>query len=949
MEEKRKDAGNLPVENSASETPKKTSDASPEEPSSSRRRMGGQKRKANLLSNSSTPHTASSSKRQAREKPLVVPFPQIHNGPWTRARQQPNSASEAAAYLEMKSEVEAEAGASESRALKVVEEDLSAVREDYEALEAKIEAEYEVIKSRDANAHVVPIHCGWFSWTKIHPLEERTLPSFFSRKSENRTPEIYMEIRNWIINKFHANPNTQIEKNDLSELSIGESDAKQEVMEFLDYWGLINYHPFPETASSVLSIDADVVEKTDSLLERLYQFDTEQSCAPVAPRSNVAMLSGPAMPSRLFPDSAIAEELVRPEGPSVEYHCNSCSADCSRKRYHCQKQADFDLCTECFSSGKFDSNMAPSDFILMEPAEAAGASGGKWTDQETLLLLEALELYKENWNEIAEHVATKTKAQCILHFVQMPIEDTFMDCADETDSSLKENADPISTTDDALDPKDANEKTEHKDGTDDNLPLSSPMEISKPEHISEPQMSHETGENCAVKALREAFEAVGSLPSPKGQLSFAEAGNPVMALAAFLVRLVEPNIVTASVRTSLKSVSGNASGMQLAARHCVLLEDPIDEKRKSADSQRVVAEVVGLEGKKDEKEEKSSLVSNICDSSNDQENEKNKSSLIEEKELLVSPNGKCLENTHASKQPDVVTSEDVDPTPLDKSANEDLLKEQKPSNAEESSGLTYTVELPPSSPEESEDAKLEGVLSQSTETPTEVQMLPSQEVPKDVMISDSIPSEKKEPEQLVTSNSIVENGENSDEKEAKDGEIDNKDPVETKNDLHIDKIKHSAVTAISAAAVKAKILANNEEDQIQQLATLLIEKQLHKLETKLAFFSEMDSVVTRVRELLERSKQKLYQERAQIIAARLGVSASSSRHMPQSLPVNRAAMLFANSAPRPPGSMTFQRPPISKPIVASAPPTSNTLVSTTVAGNSVQPSNHTKHSSVGMK
>lgn len=61
--------------------------------------------------------------------------------------------------------------------------------------------------------------------------------------------------------------------------------------------------------------------------------------------------------------------------------------------------------------------MSSSDFILMESAEVPGASGGKWTDQETLLLLEALELYKENWNEIAEHVATKTKAQCILHFI----------------------------------------------------------------------------------------------------------------------------------------------------------------------------------------------------------------------------------------------------------------------------------------------------------------------------------------------------------------------------------------------------------------------------------------------------------------------------------------------------------------------------------------------------
>lgn len=45
-------------------------------------------------------------------------------------------------------------------------------------------------------------------------------------------------------------------------------------------------------------------------------------------------------------------------------------------------------------------------------------------------------------------------------------------------------------------------------------------------------------------------------------------------------------------------------------------------------------------------------------------------------------------------------------------------------------------------------------------------------------------------------------------------------------DRYIDKLKCAAVTAISAAAVKAKLLADQEEDQIQQLATSLIEKQV---------------------------------------------------------------------------------------------------------------------------
>lgn len=53
--------------------------------------------------------------------------------------------------------------------------------------------------------------------------------------------------------------------------------------------------------------------------------------------------------------------------------------------------------------------------------------GETWTDQETFLLLEAIELYNENWNEIAEHVGTKSKAQCILHFVRLPVEDGLLE------------------------------------------------------------------------------------------------------------------------------------------------------------------------------------------------------------------------------------------------------------------------------------------------------------------------------------------------------------------------------------------------------------------------------------------------------------------------------------------------------------------------------------------
>ena len=52
-----------------------------------------------------------------------------------------------------------------------------------------------------------------------------------------------------------------------------------------------------------------------------------------------------------------------------------------------------------------------------------------WTDQETLLLLEGLEMFGENWEAVASHVVSKDKQQCVLHFLRLPIEDPYLEDA----------------------------------------------------------------------------------------------------------------------------------------------------------------------------------------------------------------------------------------------------------------------------------------------------------------------------------------------------------------------------------------------------------------------------------------------------------------------------------------------------------------------------------------
>lgn len=193
-------------------------------------------------------------------------------------------------------------------------------------------------------------------------------------------------------------------------------------------------------------------------------------------------------------------------------------------------QADFDLCTDCYNNEKFGSDMAPSDFILMEPAEVRGMSGGSWTDQETLLLLEALELFGENWNEIAEHVATKTKAQCILHFLQMPIEDPFLDGGDDADDKIQEHVDPGSAHKETIE-SEVPETMGTKNADGNGQPGSSPTDVVKIKDANEPNISGD-GANIAIDALKDAFEAVGYMLEQGRLPSFAEAGNPVMALVS---------------------------------------------------------------------------------------------------------------------------------------------------------------------------------------------------------------------------------------------------------------------------------------------------------------------------------------------------------------------------------------------------------------------------------
>jgi SWI/SNF related-matrix-associated actin-dependent regulator of chromatin subfamily C len=48
-----------------------------------------------------------------------------------------------------------------------------------------------------------------------------------------------------------------------------------------------------------------------------------------------------------------------------------------------------------------------------------------------LFLLEGIEIYDEDWDQIASHVGTKSREACVLKFLQLPIEEPYVDGATE--------------------------------------------------------------------------------------------------------------------------------------------------------------------------------------------------------------------------------------------------------------------------------------------------------------------------------------------------------------------------------------------------------------------------------------------------------------------------------------------------------------------------------------
>ncbi|XP_049864121.1 SWI/SNF complex subunit SMARCC2 isoform X2 [Schistocerca gregaria] len=229
---------------------------------------------------------------------------------------------------------------------------------------------------------IIPSYSAWFDYNSIHTVEKRALPEFFNGKNKSKTPEIYLAYRNFMIDTYRLNPTEYITSTACRRNLAGDVCAIMRVHAFLEQWGLINY-----------------------------QVDSDSRPTPMGPppTSHFHVLSD--TPSGLQPINP-----PKTPQPSAAKTLLDLDKKDGVKKVEVDPGSNFGL--------KLD-QYARKPAVLRN--KTAASMTREWNEQETLLLLEGLELYKDDWNKVCEHVGSRTQDECILHFLRLPIEDPYLE------------------------------------------------------------------------------------------------------------------------------------------------------------------------------------------------------------------------------------------------------------------------------------------------------------------------------------------------------------------------------------------------------------------------------------------------------------------------------------------------------------------------------------------
>ena len=115
-----------------------------------------------------------------------------------------------------------------------------------EPSKASLEAAARAHLATQRFAVIIPSYSAWFDMTKIHNTEQKSLPEFFNSRNRSKTPQVYKDYRDFMVNTYRLNPSEYLTVTACRRNLAGDVCAIMRVHAFLEQWGLINYqvsHP----------------------------------------------------------------------------------------------------------------------------------------------------------------------------------------------------------------------------------------------------------------------------------------------------------------------------------------------------------------------------------------------------------------------------------------------------------------------------------------------------------------------------------------------------------------------------------------------------------------------------------------------------------------------------------------------------------------------------------
>jgi hypothetical protein len=116
-----------------------------------------------------------------------------------------------------------------------------APKEDPNVTQARLEDTARAFLVQQTHAIVIPSYSAWFDMTQIHPIERKSLPEFFNGRNRSKTPAVYKDWRDFMINCYRLKPEEYLTFTACRRNLAGDVCAILRVHGFLEQWGLINY------------------------------------------------------------------------------------------------------------------------------------------------------------------------------------------------------------------------------------------------------------------------------------------------------------------------------------------------------------------------------------------------------------------------------------------------------------------------------------------------------------------------------------------------------------------------------------------------------------------------------------------------------------------------------------------------------------------------------------